>query len=238
MIRYYQIWVASCILAVQSALGASLLLPDNLIALDTRQGQIFFQESTIHEPFWRLSESFVTQENQTYCGIASAVMALNALSVAAPVDPVYAPYPMFTQNNFFTSAVLKIVMPTQIGPKGIALDTLASALNTFPVKATAIHTDNIDQVQFQRQLIHALSQPDTIVLVDFLRTSIGQVGTGHISPVAAYDHESDRFLIMDVARYKYTPFWVSSDALWAAINTVDEDVQQSRGYILIEKSGT
>jgi hypothetical protein len=43
------------------------------------------------------------------------------------------------------------------------------------------------------------------VIVNYLRKAIGQEKGGHISPLAAYDAETDRFLILDVSRYKYPP---------------------------------
>jgi hypothetical protein len=50
---------------------------------------------------------------------------------------------------------------------------------------------------------------------------MGQETGGHISPLAAYDSKSDRFLILDVARYKYPPVWVSASDLFVAMNTTD-----------------
>jgi hypothetical protein len=46
-------------------------------------------------------------------------------------------------------------------------------------------------------------------------------GGGHFSPLAAYHEESDSFLVMDVARYKYPPFWVHADLLCQAMATPD-----------------
>ena len=59
---------------------------------------------------------------------------------------------------------------------------------------------------------------------------------GHISPLAAFDAESDRFLILDVARYKYPPVWVKTVELFAAMNTTDSDNEnKTRGYVLVAK---
>jgi hypothetical protein len=57
---------------------------------------------------------------------------------------------------------------------------------------------------------------------------------GHISPLAAYDKEGDRFLILDVSRYKYPPVWVEAAALFAAMNTTDKDNEnRTRGYVIV-----
>lgn len=53
---------------------------------------------------------FVTQNNQAYCGVASIVMVLNALSIPAPVAQEYSPYHVFTQDNFFNKEQTKKVL--------------------------------------------------------------------------------------------------------------------------------
>ena len=71
-------------------------------------------------------------------------------------------------------------------------------------------------------------------MVNYLRKAIGQESGGHISRLAAYDAETDRFLILDVSRYKYPPVWVGAADLFKAMNTIDKDNQnKTRGYVLI-----
>ncbi len=75
------------------------------------------------------------------------------------------------------------------------------------------------------------------MIINYLRMAIGQERGGHISPLAAYDSQTDRFLILDVARYKYPPVWVTASELFEAINTRDADNEdKTRGYVLIAKS--
>lgn len=57
------------------------------------------------------------------------------------------------------------------------------------------------------------------MLVNYRRSALNQPGGGHISPIAAYHQKSDRFLILDVAAYKYPPTWVSTKELWNGINS-------------------
>ena len=81
-----------------------------------------------------------------------------------------------------------------------------------------------------------LGKHDHFVIINYLRKAIGQEKGGHISPLAAYDKETDMFLILDVARYKYPPVWVKAAELFGAMNTVDKDNEsKTRGYILISK---
>lgn len=39
-------------------------------------------------------------------------------------------------------------------------------------------------------------------------------------------------LVIDVARNKYPPFWVSIHALYEALNTVDDSTNKTRGYVV------
>jgi len=72
------------------------------------------------------------------------------------------------------------------------------------------------------------------VLVNYLRRTIGQERGGHISPLAAYDAETDRFLVLDVSRYKYPPVWVRAQDLYAAMNMPSSDSQnRTRGFLLV-----
>jgi hypothetical protein len=78
-----------------------------------------------------------------------------------------------------------------------------------------------------------LGQPDRYVLVDFLRTELGQDFGAHWSPLAAYHAGSDRFLVLDVARVRYPPYWVRADDLFRAMATHDLDSGKSRGWIVV-----
>ena len=70
------------------------------------------------------------------------------------------------------------------------------------------------------------------MIINYLRMAIGQERGGHISPLAAYDAETDRFLILDVARYKYPPVWVTASDLFDAMNTPDADNEnETRGCL-------
>ena len=66
-------------------------------------------------------------------------------------------------------------------------------------------------------------------------TSLGQGETGHISPVAAYDRQTDSLLIMDTASNKYPPTWVPLELLVKAMRTVDSASGRMRGYVEISR---
>ena len=48
-------------------------------------------------------------------------------------------------------------------------------------------------------------------------------GSGHYSPVAGYHPGRDLVLILDTARFKYPPYWVSVTTLWNSMQEIDID---------------
>ena len=56
-----------------------------------------------------------------------------------------------------------------------------------------------------------------------------------VSPLGAYDAESDRFLILDTSRYKAPPVWVRTADLFAAMAEPTRDGGRTRGFLLVRK---
>lgn len=120
--------------------------------------------------------------------------------------------------------------------QGITLDQLGALIALQPVDVSLHHASESSVDAFRVAARDHLATPGQFVLVNYLRKAIGQERGGHISPLAAYDAETDRFLILDVARYKYPPVWVGTAELFAAMNTPDADNDnRTRGYVLIRK---
>ncbi|KAL7566870.1 hypothetical protein ACA910_021361 [Epithemia clementina (nom. ined.)] len=76
----------------------------------------------------------------------------------------------------------------------------------------------------------------SLLVVSYARSSLGQTGdSGHFAPLAAYDPETDSVLILDVARFKYPPYWVSLPELYYAMaQPLDPVTQQSRGWFVLD----
>lgn len=51
--------------------------------------------------------------------------------------------------------------------------------------------------------------------------------------MAAYHEASDKALILDVARFKYPPYWVSIEDLYDAMIPIDKTTNSSRGWFLL-----
>ena len=71
------------------------------------------------------------------------------------------------------------------------------------------------------------------IVTSFARHALQQTGAGHFSPIAAYHPPSDSCLVLDVARFKYAPYWVSVNELYDAMKPLDNVTNKSRGWILM-----
>lgn len=220
-------------LASGGLLAQTLQLPQNLINLNSTEGEKLLMESKALQDYFPLSIQFVTQKNQAYCGVASSIMVLNAIAIPAPEAPEYAPYHLFTQDNFFNTQTQKVVPPDIVSRKGMTLAQLGKLLESYPVKAEVHHAGELTLDEFRTLVVKNLQEPKNFVLVNYLRKAIGQETGGHISPLAAYNEKTDRFLILDVSRYKYPPVWVKAEELWKAMATVDSDSGKTRGFVLV-----
>lgn len=214
----------------------SLPLPDNLIAASSTAGQALLVGADSREAYFPLADNFVTQKTQSFCGVASMVMLFNALQLPAPEVPEYTPYRTFTQDNLFNASTEAILPQDVILKQGITLDQMGALLAVQPVTAAVRHASDGNLDTFRTEAASYLAQPGHFVLVNYFRNALGQQKGGHFSPLAAYDRETDRFMILDVARYKYPPVWVKAEELFAAMNTSDSDNEgKSRGYVLVSR---
>ncbi len=182
--------------------------------------------------FWRIVPHLTTQKTQTYCGIASAITVLNALGSSQYGDLVYYPHTYLTQDSFFTPSVLPYLSPKIVMSRGTDITELHYALETHGVQVKTIYGDSVSAHQLRSLLSKALVNSDHYVLINYQRACIRQRGGGHWSVLGAYDAESDRVLIMDVARFHYLPAWVQIPDLLKAMNTIDPR-GNARGLLIV-----
>jgi hypothetical protein len=209
---------------------------DEVVYLDTARGAALFDGAATKEHFWTLVRYFISEKFLTYCGIASSVTVLNSLGVEAPEDPQIYPYTMFTQENLFTDAVLHHRRPVEVEKHGNTLEQLALILGSFPVDVETHFAADLEPESARDLLVDTLRDPDRRVIVDFDRKHLHQKGSGHFSPLGAYHEGEDRFLIMDVARYKLPPSWVTADTLYEALSGEDPDSGKSRGFVTVGRN--
>ena len=221
-------------LASSGLRAQTLPVAENLINFNSAEGEQLLIESEARQDYFPLSIQFVSQDNLAYCGVASIVMVLNALSIPAPEAPEFRTYRVFTQENFFNKPQTQKVMTAEaVSRGGMTLEQLGKLLESYPVKASVYHGGDVTLEEFRTLVVKNLQEKDNFVLVNYLRKAIGQERGGHISPLAAYNQETDRFLILDVSRYKYPPIWVKAEELWQAMKTVDAASGKTRGFVMV-----
>lgn len=231
----YKLWQSllwATLIAV--SLNAQAAEPE-IIYWDSAAGKAIRARIVPDADFWQLIPWFTEQVNQTYCGVASAVTVLNTMPIKKPVDPIYAPHAYFTQSNFFTVEVAKVISPQTVRAQGMTRDEMVKTLSRHGVKATTVAGDSVDASALRAMMQKALGDDGRFVLVNFSRAALGQAGEGHWSVLAAYDAASDRVLILDVSKYMYAPEWIGINTLRKAIDTLDTTSNKKRGLVFVSK---
>jgi len=201
-------------------------LPSNLISLESRMGQEMLAESKYRNDYFNLKPNFVSQSRRAFCGVASSVIAVNTLkSDRSPV----------TQATIFDHDTRQVTHPLQVTVGGMTLAQLSDILRANQLNSQKIYASQSNIDKFRTLALNNLNSDSDLILINYRRKALNQNGGGHISPVAAYHQESDRFLIVDVAAYRYPSVWVESAQLWQAMNTIDNVSDRSRGFILVQK---
>lgn len=203
-----------------------LPLPDSLIAADSSAGHKLFVTSQFTADYDDLAGHFVAQSRPAFCGVASSVVVLNALRHAAP--PI-------NQSTFFDDAASRVRGVLAVSFGGMTLAQLRDLLQAHGANAALTYASDTTLDAFRALAQENLKTHGDFILVNYQRGKIGQRESGHISPLAAYHAASDRFLILDVAAYKYPPVWVSAQALWDAMNAVDSASGRTRGFVVVRE---
>lgn len=230
-----------------------------LVSWNSEESAAMLARAKYKADFFPLANNFVSQENGMVCGPASAAIILNSLRLGKkqglPVDKSsiaqeestylskdYNPFfEKYTQRNIFRdgakSKIEVLGKPININGEmksdgGLQLRQLANLLSSHE---TAIQIrvvdDTISEETIKSEIVKNLASPDDFVVVNFARKALGQVGGGHISPLGAYDEESDSFLLMDVNPNRASWVWVKAHDLIGAMKTFD--TVENRGYLLV-----
>ncbi len=225
------VWLCGCAAATTPPIAITTSSAE-LVSLDSPEGMMLLARNQGDSDLSPLLEHFESQQHRAHCGVASVVIALNALRVDAPSSPELEPFRYHRQNSLFLRPeTAAAVSPDAVSQHGMTLDELGAILLSYGLSTRVVHGADITLDAFRVLLRDSVERSGDIVLVNYFRPTIGQEGGGHISPVAAYDADSDRVLILDVARYRYPPVWVAIEALWSAIRTVDSSSTLSRGIV-------
>jgi len=219
-------------------------LPDSCIAFSSKLGKKIFASSLSNgglKSFFPLIQQFTTQSEPAFCGLSTLVLVLNALSVD-PRQNWKGPWRWYEESMLNCCLDLEEVKETGITLKdfhclahcqGLSVDLKYcteenSSLEDFrgAVKRACVErSSNDDDDDSDEEL--------DVLVVSYSRKTMGQTGSGHFSPLAAYDAESDSVLILDTARFKYGAHWAKLSLVYEAMKPIDLDTGKSRGYALL-----
>jgi len=184
--------------------------------------------------YFPIAEQFVTQSSPPLCGPATIAMVLNSLAVD-PQRVWKAPWRWYTEE-------MLVACLSQDWSQGLTMHEFAhlAECNGTIAKMYVAGEPGGSLEDFRTCVRRVCTDEDPFrsrLAVSFSRSRLGQTGTcGHYSPIAAYHCEKDSVLIMDVARFKYPPFWVPVPLLWEAMNVPDSSTGSNRGFFEIEKN--
>jgi glutathione gamma-glutamylcysteinyltransferase len=176
--------------------------------------------------YFPLAEQFHTQSDPAFCGLGSLVVALNALGID-PGRLWKGPW------RWFAEELLDCCVPlSEVRQRGLDVGQLACLARCNGADVELAHGDATSLDSFRTALASAAAG-DCVLIVSYDRSALGQTGSGHFSPIGGYHRERDLALILDVARFKYPPHWVSVERLWQATQPIDPTTRRARGFMTL-----
>jgi Phytochelatin synthase len=228
-----------------------------LVAFASEEGLARLARATAKADFPALANQFEAQSNAAFCGPTSAAIVLNALlSGSADLPRDRSRLRSDDLKHLPASADLTLARFTQDNVLDRSPKTRAQVLG----EPMAIHGKTMRDVGFQTRQFEALLQAHGVatrlvivddtrredeirddlrrnlerrgdyVIVTYTRRAVGQPGGGHISPLGAYDAESDSFLVLDVNPASAGWVWMPTATLVKAMRTFD--TVENRGYVV------
>ena len=119
---------------------------------------------------------------------------------------------------------------------GLKLEDLKGVLESYRLAVEKFPADaDIESgaENFRKKLKAVLAEKQRFILINYKSDTVGQLGSGHISPVGAYDEQSDSVLVLDVAGYQNPWLWIPVSDLYASMHI--KDGKEYRGYLVVSE---
>jgi glutathione gamma-glutamylcysteinyltransferase len=219
------------------------VLPASLTAFSSPEGKRLLIESFADgtaESYWKLTEQFVNQSDPAFCGVTTLLMCLNAMCIDPNVR-------WRGGWRFYGSEEVLLDRCCQsterIRRSGITMEDFSRMGKCHGLNVELkrpICDGNVEHrngeysvTDFRndvRSILSDTSDHQPLLVTSFSRQALGQTGDGHFSPIAAYHDGTDQVLVLDVARFKYSPYWVSLQDLYHSMQVEDSVTKKSRGW--------
>ena len=243
----------------QDSATAPAAVASDLLPFASDEGLARLSRSDARVNFPALANQFEAEYNGAFCGPTSAAIVLNAVRGRSPDlprdksrlradDMKYLPagvdpgLPRFTQDNVLDKGPKTRAQvfgePVTVGGKqvkdfGFQLRQLDALLKANSLNTRLVIVDDSKPVDDVRaDLVRNLKRRGDYVIVNYQRKAVGQQGPPHISPLGAYDDQSDSFLVLDVNPASASWVWMPTATLIKGMRTFD--TVENRGYILVE----
>lgn len=209
-------------------------LPTSCVSFGSEEGKALFKDALLTgyaNIYFPLAEQFRTQSEPAYCGLSTLVMVLNALAVD-PKRVWRGAWRWYHEEMLDCCLSLDVVQQ-----QGITMEQFIclATCNNLDINTVRI-TDDESIEDFRNVVKRICSGGGQILTCSYSRRVLGQTGDGHFSPIGAYNEEKDMVLILDVARFKYPPHWITVDLMWNAMKALDKTTGHPRGYIIMRKT--
>ena len=248
--------LAAPVAAAEVAVAATA---QGLVAFASEEGLARLSRTDAKADFPALANQFEAQSNGAFCGPTSAAIVLNTVrSGAADLprdrsrlradDLKFMPpgadpsVPRFTQDNVIDkgSKTRAQVLGEPVTRDGKLVRDFGYQLRQFDemlranglVTRAVVVDDNMPEADIRNELAANLRRAGDYVIVNYRREQVGQRGGGHISPLGAYDAQSDSFLVLDVNPAAAGWIWMPTVTLVKGMRSFD--TVENRGYVLVE----
>jgi hypothetical protein len=203
-------------------------------------------EYVAHHPapdFWALIPYYTAQQTGAACSIASVTMIING---ARSGQKLSADEQLATQDSVlkktgdeaWTKAVGSHGFGVTLDQLGKYTEEAFKAYGFPKVHVTVVHTEDTSpatEAKLHQALIQNEKSANDFILINFIQGAYtGDADVGHIAPIAAFDAQADRALVMDPDREWYEPYWVSEKTLLKGMATKDPVSGKNRGYIWVQ----
>lgn len=220
-------------LAVAALCATPTLAAEDLLYLTSEQGEARLLDADLNRDYFSLATYVESEQILTFCGPATVAAVANALGIPRPSPDRLYPWTLFTQDTLFNEANQKLKPYAMVEHEGLTLAELDTFIENTGLAAEHHFADETSVDELRTAIRETLEDRDARFIANYSRKALPQEGDGHISPIGAYDEETDSVLILDVAKYKYPPVWISVEKLHAAMMMVDEGSNRSRGFVRV-----
>jgi len=220
--------VATLAILAAVVIGPLLLAPNRYEGVPSIEARLDYRDATLMTSAWQLpvarqyqAGGFEYQDNPSFCGPTSLANMLKSMGTATD------------QKKVIDGTALEPWFGILVG--GLTIDELAS-LTRQRAGATVGIVRDPDLAQF-RAWLRRSNDPRYRIIANFHRGPLFGRGHGHFSPILGYLEKQDLVLVGDV-NSDYRPFLVSSERLWQATDTIDEETGKERGLIVAKVAET